>query len=59
MEGIVKNLKLLYEKVNEGDWEESLGKEPIEKRSKRMCKRRAEHQYCADKQNLKLRLTWE
>jgi len=59
MEGRVKNLKLLYEKVDDNDWQESLGKEPIDKRSKKLRKRRIENQYRLDKQSRRLRLTWD
>lgn len=59
MEGAVKNLKLLYEKVDDYDWQESLGKKPSGKKSKKLRKERIEHQYRLDKQSGRLRLTWE
>jgi hypothetical protein len=58
-EGTVKNLKLLYEKVDDYDWQESLGKEPIGKKLKKLREGRTEHQYRLDKQSRRLRLTWE
>ena len=55
----MKNLKLLYEKVNDCDLEESLGEQPIGKKSKKLRKERMGQQYRLDKKSGRLRLTWE
>ncbi len=55
----MKNLKQQYEKVNDIEWNESLGKEANDRRLRRLRKSRLAHQHRLDKKSRRVRLTWE
>ena len=55
----MKNLRLQYEKVDDRDWQESLGREASDKRLRRLRKSKISRQHRLDKKHRRVRLTWE